>query len=197
MRPIDGLVERGMALGIAAALGVSCATPSRAQMEAQRAEIARIKMAHAVYLPKDVDSCVGITMRLADPNANAETLAEREQARALLSTDEVSAALERAGAPRCSEPYLEAVREKTLSPEPLQIAMAYGVDTAGRVCAVVERARVVPIDPAAAPVLDAAAECLKSTLFRVELPAGRVKDKARIVLEYALKLDPSGAPKAE
>lgn len=167
---------------------VACAGPSRAEIAERDAEVRRLTTAKAVHLPKGVDSCVGVTMRLTDPNTAP---AERDLAASLVTDQEAKDVLEKAGALACREPYLAAVREGSASPEPIQIAMTYGVDPAGKVCAVVEKQRMEPVDPGAVGLLEDGAECLKNALFRAAFPAGRAVDKTRVVRTYVLIADPA------
>jgi hypothetical protein len=173
-----------------AVIFASCATPSRREMDEKDAEVKRMMTAHAVHLPKGVDPCVGVTMRLSDPNANAESVAERDKMAALISKAEVDGALDGAGVATCREIYLDAVSKGSIAPEPFEITMSFGVDPDGRVCAVVEKKRNDPIDPNAVGIVEESAACLKEALFRADLPKGRVKDRERIVLTYHLVADP-------
>lgn len=177
------------AVTVLALLVIACAGPSRSEMAAQDAEVKRMMQAHAVHLPKGVDPCVGVTLRLSDPPGTADAQ-ERDQLAAKLTKEEIERAIEAAGATKCSELYVEAVGEGRTSPEPLQIAMSYGVDPTGKVCAVVERKRIEPVDPAAITLFEQSATCLKDALFNATFPAGRVKDKERIILSYRLAVDP-------
>jgi hypothetical protein len=179
----------GSALLLLLALA-ACVTPSRAEMAEKDAEVKRMMTAHAVHLPKGVDPCVGKTMRLSDPNANADSVAERDKMAGLVSKDEIDSALESAGVATCRDIYLDAVSKGSISPEPFEITMSYGIDPNGKVCAVVEKKRNDPVDPNAAPVVEESANCLKEALFRADLPKGRVKDLERIVLTYHLVADP-------
>lgn len=174
---------------LAAGSLAACAGPSAAQKREQ-AEVAHLMMtASAVHMPPaGVDSCVGVTVRLTDPSGRAEP--ERKQNEDLVTAEEVAAALDAAGLARCAEAYLLGLDEGGLTPEPFALTVGYGVDPAGRVCAVVERARPDPIDPAAGPLIDGAAQCLKDTLFRAQLPAGRVEGKERVVRFYTLSVNP-------
>jgi hypothetical protein len=180
---------------VALCLVVSCAGPSRSQIAERDAEVRRLATARAVHMPKGVDSCVGVTLRLTDAGATPQAIAEREQWARLLSDEEVDAAIDRAGASKCGAIYVDAVREGLASPEPAKLSMSYGVDPDGKVCAVVEKARMELLDPAAVPLLEASAECLKDALFRAEFPAGRVKEKERIVRTYVLIADPNAPDK--
>lgn len=169
--------------------GVGCAGPSRAEMAEKQAEIGRMNSAHAVHMPKGIDSCIGVTLRLLDANAAAEAVAEREERAKLVTAEEIAAAT--AGAQACRNNYLEAVAAGQTSAEPLLIALSYGIDPDGKVCAVVEKDRQEPIDPNATGLLDQSAECVKNALFAAQFPAGRVKEKERIVLTYRLAMEPT------
>lgn len=177
----------GALLGLAA-----CAGPSAAQRQEQ-AEVARLMMtASAVHMPPaGVDSCVGITVRLTDPSGRGE--AERARSEVWISEAEAEAAFAAAGLERCKEAYLLGLDAGGISPEPLALTVGYGVDPAGKVCAIVERTRPDPIDPAAGPLIDQAAECLKNVLFTAALPAGRVEDKDRVVRFFTLSVQPEVA----
>jgi hypothetical protein len=177
-------------LWIMIALG-GCATPSRSEMAERDAEVKRLTSARAVHMPKGVESCVGVTLRLTDPAAEAE----RAGLASLVSAEEIAAAT--AGAEACRTAYLDAVAQGLTSAEPIQLAMSYGIDPDGKVCAVVEKERAEPIDPTAGPLLDQSAECLKNALFSAQFPAGRVKEKQRIVLTYKLAMDPVETTKAQ
>jgi hypothetical protein len=170
-------------------LVAACASPSRSEMQERDAEVRRLTSARAVHMPKGVESCVGVTLRMIDPSAPAETVAERDAMTKLLTEAEIKASTSAAEA--CANGFLEAVRAGQTSAEPIQLAMSYGIDPDGRVCAVVEKERQEPIDPSAAPLLDQSAECLKEALFASQFPAGRVKEKERIVLQYRLSLEPT------
>jgi hypothetical protein len=171
-------------------LGSACVTPSRAELAEKDAEVKRMMTAHAVHLPKGVDPCVGVTMRLSDPNANADSVAERTKMAELVSKDEVDGALQAAGVATCRDIYLDAVTKGSISPEPFEITMSYGIDPDGKVCAVVEKKRNDPVDPNAVGVVEESATCLKEALFRAQLPKARVKERERIVLTYHLVADP-------
>jgi hypothetical protein len=172
-----------------------CAGPSRSEMEKQDREASLLMKAHAVHMPKDVDSCVGVTLRLTDPSAGAEAVAERASFAKVISKEEIAGVMQAGNVDRCKAIYLDAVAEGRASPEPMHIAMHYGIDPAGRVCAVVEKQRMEPIDPAANPLLEASATCLKETLFSAKFPEGRVKEKERAILTYDLVADPTDASK--
>lgn len=175
---------------LAAALFIgACAGPSRAQRQEQ-AEVAHLMMtAAAVHMPPaGVDSCVGVTVRLTDPSGKGE--AERLELADRITDEEVAAALAGAGLGQCEEAYLLGLDEGGLSPEPLALEVGYGVDPGGRVCAVVERKRVEAIDPAAGPLMDGAATCLKDTLFRAKLPEARVEKKERVVRLFTFSVNP-------
>lgn len=167
----------------------SCATPSRSEIQERDAEVRRLTSAKAVHMPKGVESCVGVTLRLLDPGAPAETVADRERLSKVVSAAEIKTAT--ANVENCRNIFLDAVKAGTTSAEPIQLAMSYGIDPDGKVCAVVEKERQEPIDPSAAPLLDQSAECLKNALFASQFPSGRVKDKERIVLQYRLSLEPT------
>lgn len=158
-------------------------------MAERDAEVRRLTSARAVHMPKGVESCVGVTLRVVDPSAPAETVAERDRLAKLVSEDELKAATK--DAENCRSIFLDAVAAGTTSAEPIQLVMSYGIDPDGKVCAVVEKERQEPIDAAAGPLLDQSAECLKNALFAAQFPAGRVKDKERIVLQYRLSLEPT------
>ncbi len=159
-----------------------------------QAEVGRMSSAHAVHMPKGVDSCIGVTLRLLDANASAESVAEREERAKLLTGQEISEAT--AGAEACKNAYLEAVAAGQTSAEPLLLALSYGVDPEGKVCAVIEKDRQEPIDSSAAALLEQSADCVKNALFASQFPAGRVKEKERIVLTYKLAMDPVVTEKA-
>jgi hypothetical protein len=170
-------VKRAIVLPL---LLVACAGPSRAEMDAHVEEAKRIQAAGAVHMPPaGVDSCVGITVRLTEDTPGNER--ERKALLDRISEAEVAAALKKAGAPRCAESFREEALAQGLTNEPLRVKAGYAIDPNGKVCAVVERSRMDPIDPAAVPLLDLAAGCLKDALFRAQFPAGRVIDQERIV----------------
>lgn len=167
--------------------GVGCVGPSRAEMDERMAEAKRIQAAGAVHMPPaGVESCVGVTVRLTEDNAEAE----RAQLLGRISEAEVQATLQKAGAPRCAEAFRQAALEQGLTSEPLRVKAGYGVGPDGRVCCVVEKGRMEPLDPAAAPLLEEAANCLKDALFRAQFPAGRVVDKERLVRFSSVDLSP-------
>jgi hypothetical protein len=175
----------------------SCAGPSRGEIDKQNAEARLLSSAHAVHMPPGIESCVGVTLRLADPNAPGDAIKQREELATRIKAEEVSAAMQAVNVDRCKDIYLEAVAEGRTSPEPMKITMHYGVDPAGKVCAAVEKQRMEPIDPAANGLLETAATCLKESLFAAQFPAGRVEDKDRVILTYNLVADPAMAKKTE
>lgn len=164
-------------------LFAACAGPSAAQRE-QQAQVARLMMtASAVHMPpKPVDSCVGVTVRLTDPSGKNEP--ERMKTEVFISGDEAEAAVQAAGLERCRRSFLMGLEDGGIGLEPLALTVGYGVDPDGRVCAVVERQRADVIDPAAAPLVQQAAGCLKNTLFAAQFPKERVQDKERVVRLY-------------
>lgn len=164
-----------------------CVGPSRVEMDERMAEAKRIQAAGAVHMPPaGVDSCVGVVVRLTEEGAEAERnlLIDR------IKESEVQAALQKAGAFRCAEAFRQAALEQGLTSEPLRVKAGYGIDPAGRVCCVVEKGRMEPLDPAAAPLLEEAADCLKNALFRAQFPAGRLLDKERLVRFSSVDLTP-------
>ncbi|MCK6545513.1 hypothetical protein L6R52_06560 [Myxococcota bacterium] len=183
----------GTALALTALALAACVTPSRRELETQQAEVRQMASAHAVHMPPaGTDSCVGVTLRLADPAAGAETTAERDAIAARISGAEVDAALASAGLDVCRALWLDAVAAGRITAEPMLLRVDVGIDPAGKVCAVVERTRMTPVDPAATGVLEQAAGCLKDVLFRAPLPAGRVVDRERVVRTIELSAAPGG-----
>jgi hypothetical protein len=174
-----------LSLGMAA-----CATPSRSEVAQQEQEMHAMSKAHAVHMPKGVDPCVGVTLRMSDPSAPGETAKARDDLARRLMANEVESAIEAAGVVQCKDIYLDAISHGQAAPEPLLLSMSYGIDPEGKVCAVIERTRNDPIDPNATGVIDQSAACLKDALMRAQFPAGRVKDRERIVLTYNLAADP-------
>ncbi len=172
------------ALGLAA-----CAGPSAGQ-RAEQDRVARLMMtAPAVHMPPNgVASCVGVTIRLTDPSGRAE--AERKTTEVFISAAETSAAFDRSGLPGCRDAFLLGLEDGGLSPEPLHLTVGFGVDPQGKVCAVVERPRAAVIDPAAGPLVEQAAQCLKNVLFSAQLPANRVQGKVRVVRMFSLSVTP-------
>lgn len=169
----------------------ACATPSRGDLAEREAEVRRLTSARAVFMPKEVESCVGVTLRLSEEGASRESVTERDELSKRLTLEEVKGAIERAGVLVCRDVFFDAVNRRATSPEPLQVSMSYGIDASGRVCAVVERQRMEPIDVAAVPLLEESASCVKDALFRARFPVDRVKDRERIVLTYTLVMDPT------
>lgn len=174
-----------------------CAGPSRAELAAQSQEVARLSRAHAVHLPKEVESCVGVTLRLADEALPIEDALERDRLAARITAEELAAALSAAGVGACKDEYLAAVARGELSAEPMVLSMFLGIDPAGRVCAIVEPRRMEAIDPAAVPLIDGSAACVVKALFAARFPAGRVEDRERIILPYKLVAEPEGAKPVE
>lgn len=171
---------------VAAALLLgACAGPTAAQRAEQDRVATLLMQADAVHMPPaGVDSCVGVTVRLSGPSGQGEP--ERAALAERITAEEVSSALGAAGAEKCKQAFLDALYDADLASEPLQLKVAFGVDPAGRVCAVVERGRSAVIDPGAAPFVEQAATCLKDALFRAQLPAERVKPEERVVRYYTL-----------
>lgn len=167
----------------------ACAGPSAAQ-RAEQDQVARLMMtASAVHMPPPgVDSCVGVTVRLTDPSGKNEP--ERLKTESRVTEAEAHAALDAAGLQQCKTSFMMGLEEGGISPEPVALSVGYGVDPAGRVCAVVERGRPPLIDPAAGPLVEQAAGCLKSALFSAQFPAGRVEAKDRVVKLYTLVIQP-------
>jgi hypothetical protein len=168
----------------------ACATPSRSELAAQESEMHQMSSAHAVHLPKGVDPCVGVTLRLSDPAAPGEIVKARDDMAHRLMASDAENALASAGVATCKDIYLDAVAHGQTAPEPMMLSMSYGIDPAGKVCAVVERTRNDPVDPNAVGVIEESANCLKDALFRAQFPVGLVKDRERIVLTYHLTADP-------
>lgn len=142
--------------------------------------------AQAVYLPPDGrDSCVGVTVRLTEgpaPESNPETLGDR------ITDVEVQAGLDKVSISTCVADFNDARMSLGLGPEPGALALGFAIDPDGLVCAVVEQERMMPLNPGAMSLIDDAARCAKTALFRARFPAGRVKDKERIVLMTYLSL---------
>lgn len=181
----------GRGLALAGLLGASCAGPSRGQLEERAAEARRLTHAHAVYMPPaEVESCVGVVLRLSEETPGSEE--ERLRLEARLTDEEAARALQLAGLEACGQSWGDALREAGLTPEPLQLRMAYGVDPNGRVCAVVQRTRPEPLDPSAAAFLDGAVDCMKEAVLRARFPAGRVEDRERVVRFAVLAAELSG-----
>lgn len=174
-------------VGWALVLG-ACAGPTSAQ-RAEQGRVARLMMkASAVHMPPSgVASCVGVTIRLTDPSGKAE--AERKSTELFISADEARAAFETAGLSACRDTFVVGLEDAGLSPEPLHLTVGFGVDPQGKVCAIVERPRTPAIDPAAGPMVDQAAQCLKNVLFSAQLPVDRVQGKSRMVRMFSLSVN--------
>lgn len=173
--------HRGLIVLLSAA--AACATPSQADYDAHAAEAARLMRAEAVHMPpKGTDPCVGVTARLTE----AKYADEREQLASRISDEEITAAIEAAGAARCREIYRGSLADAGAAFEPLAYRVGYGIDPAGKVCAIVERDRPEPIDPSADAAIDNAGTCLKNVLFAASFPTGRVEDRERVIRFYTL-----------
>ncbi len=128
-----------------------------------------------------------MTLRLADTPEAEDAHASK------LSDPEIESSLAAAGLKQCRDNYLDGLEMAALTPETLRVSVGYGVDPAGRVCAVVQGEKTRSIDPSVGPLFDVAATCLRDVLFRAQLPAGRVEDKQRIVKVYHLMVEPPAA----
>ena len=186
--PLSSLVTASLALG-------ACAGPSAAQRQEQDQVATLLMQADAVHMPPaGVDSCVGVTVRLSDPSGRGEP--ERLALEERITLDEVTAALDAAGIARCTRAFMDGLYDADLAPEPLQLKVAFGVDPAGKVCAVIERGRTRVIDPGAEPFVAQAASCFKDALFSAQLPAGRVEDKERVVRYWTLSVQEASTSSA-
>lgn len=171
---------------------VACVGPSAAERREQAVVTRRLMEAQAVHLPPEGRaSCVGITTRLTEGGPAAER--ERRALAGRLSDDEVAAALRGARLDACPRRFEAARVARGLGPEPVVLVLGYGIDAAGRVCAVVEQTREALLDPAAAPLAEAAARCAKEALFAAQFPAGRVDGDARIVRLVRVPLSASAS----
>lgn len=161
----------------------ACAGPSQADLDARAAEASRIMRAQAVHMPpKGTDPCVGVTTRLTEERFEQE----RMQFAGRITDEEVKSTMEAAGAQTCRDVYTDSLSEAGVEFEALGYKVGYGVDPAGKVCAIVERDRPEPIDPAADAAIESAGTCLKNVLFKASFPAGRVEDRERVVRFYTL-----------
>lgn len=179
---------RGLVFGLALVLS-ACVGPSAAEREERQALTQRLMQAHAVHLPPaDRSPCVGVTVRLTQPDVHASSETTAPAVTDAEADDAVGEALS-----ACTARFEEARIELALGPEPNGLLLGYGVDPRGKVCAVVQAEPVDLIDPSSRPLVESAARCAKEALFGASFPAGRVEGDERAVLRVRVSL---GGPRA-